>query len=123
MGDKLVLVADDVSFMRKMIRGSLHEIGITNIVEAEDGEDAVEHYRAKRPDLVILDITMKKKHGLDTLQEIMELDPDAKVLMCTAVDQEETVMEALRLGAADLIVKPFLKHELLELVTEALEAS
>ncbi|MDO4536967.1 MAG: response regulator [Coriobacteriales bacterium] len=120
MKDQLILVVDDVAFMRRMIRASLFEVGFTRVDEASDGVEAVEHYRERHPDLVILDITMKNKHGLDTLGEIMEFDPAAKVIMCTAIDQQQTVMEALKLGAADLIVKPFQKHELMHAVLTVL---
>jgi len=120
MEDKLILVADDAAFMRKMIRMTLSEVGLDNIVEASDGEEAVALFKDKSPDLVLLDITMAKKDGLAALAEIMQADPSARVIMCTAIGQQQTVMEALSLGAADYVIKPFQKDKLLEAVLNVL---
>lgn len=120
MDDKLILVADDAAFMRKVIRMTLSEVGLSNIVEAKDGEEAVSLFTEKHPDLVLLDITMEKKNGLEALTEIMEADPEAKVIMCTAIGQQQTVMDALGLGASDYVIKPFQKDKLLEAVLSVL---
>ena len=120
MDDKLILVADDAAFMRKMIRMTLSEVGLDNIVDAKDGEEAVNLYNEKHPDLVLLDITMEKKDGLEALKEIMEADPSAQVIMCTAIGQQQTVMEALELGASDYVIKPFQKDKLVEAVLNVL---
>ena len=120
MNDKLILVADDAAFMRKMIRMTLSEVGLDNIIEGKDGEEAVALFNEKHPDLVLLDITMEKKNGLEALGEIMEADPQAKVIMCTAAGQQQTVMEALTLGASDYIIKPFQKDKLVEAVLSVL---
>ena len=116
MYDKLILVADDAAFMRKMIRMTLSEVNLDNIIEAKDGEEAVALFKEKHPDLVLLDITMEKKNGLEALAEIMEADPQAQVIMCTAIGQQQTVMEALELGAIDYVIKPFQKDKLVEAV-------
>ncbi|MDO4798169.1 MAG: response regulator [Coriobacteriales bacterium] len=121
MDDKLILIADDAAFMRKMVCMTLSEVGLTNVVEATDGNEAVSQYKEHHPDLVLLDITMANKNGLDALRKIMELDPDARVIMCTAIGQQQTVMEALGLGAYDYVVKPFQKDKLTEAVLNALE--
>ena len=121
MNDKKVLVADDAAFMRKMIRMTLSEVGLDNIIEAKDGDEAVSLYAEHHPDLVLLDITMAGKNGLEALSEIMEADPQAKVIMCTAIGQQQTVMEALALGAQDYVIKPFQKDKLLESVLNALD--
>ena len=121
MSEKLVLVADDAAFMRKMIRMTLSEVGLDNIIEAKDGGEAVSLYAEKKPDLVLLDITMAGKNGIEALSEIMEADPQAKVIMCTAIGQQQTVMEALGLGALDYVIKPFQKDKLIEAVLNALE--
>ena len=102
MSDKVILVADDAAFMRKMIRMTLSEVGLDNIVEAKDGDEAVALFNEKKPDLVLLDITMAGKNGLEALTEIMEADAEAKVIMCTAIGQQQTVMEALSIGASDI---------------------
>lgn len=120
MNDKLILVADDAAFMRKVIRMTLSEVELDNIVEAKDGVEAVDLFNEKHPDLVLLDITMEKKNGLEALTEIMEADPQAKVIMCTAIGQQQTVMEALELGASDYVVKPFQKDKLVEAVLNVL---
>lgn len=120
MNDKLILVADDAAFMRKMIRMTLLEVGLDNIVEAKDGEEAVDLYEELHPDLVLLDITMAKKNGLEALTEIMAADPEAKVIMCTAIGQQQTVIEALGMGASDYVVKPFQKDKLVEAVLNVL---
>ena len=120
MNDELILVADDAAFMRKVIRMPLTEVGLGNIVEAKDGEEAVALFKDKHPSLVLLDITMEKKNGLEALGEIMEEDPDAKVIMCTAIGQQQTVMEALGLGASDYVIKPFQKDKLVEAVLSVL---
>jgi two-component system chemotaxis response regulator CheY len=116
MSSKLILVADDAAFMRKLIRMTLAETGLTDIVEASDGDEAVTIYKEKHPDLVLLDITMVRKNGLEALQEIMDYDPMAKVIMCSAIGQEQTVMSALTIGAVDYVVKPFEKDKLIETV-------
>ncbi len=120
MDNKLILVADDAAFMRKMIRMTLTEVGLSNIIEAKDGDEAVALYEERHPDLVLLDITMAGKDGLTALSEIMEADPAANVIMCTAIGQQQTVMEALALGAADYVIKPFQKDKLLEAVLNVL---
>lgn len=123
MDNKKVLVADDAAFMRKMIRMTLSEAGLDDIIEAKDGEEAVSLYKEHKPDLVLLDITMAGKNGIEALAEIMEADPQAKVIMCTAIGQQQTVMEALGLGAQDYVIKPFQKDKLLEAVLNALDVA
>ena len=120
MNDELILVADDAAFMRKVIRMTLSEVGLGNIVEAKDGEEAVNLFKDQHPSLVLLDITMEKKNGLEALSEIMEADPEAKVIMCTAIGQQQTVMDALALGASDYVIKPFQKDKLVEAVLSVL---
>ena len=122
MAEKLILVADDAAFMRKMVRMTLSEVGLENIIEAKDGDEAVALYNEKHPDLVLLDITMAGKNGLEALGEIMEADPEARVIMCTAIGQQQTVMEALSLGACDYVIKPFQKDKLTEAVLNVLDA-
>ena len=110
-----------MSYATKMIRMTLSEVGLDNIIEAKDGGEAVSLYAEKKPDLVLLDITMAGKNGIEALSEIMEADPQAKVIMCTAIGQQQTVMEALGLGALDYVIKPFQKDKLIEAVLNALE--
>ncbi|WP_434510994.1 response regulator [Desulfitobacterium sp. AusDCA] len=115
-----VLVVDDANFIRMMIRQVLTHLGYTNILEAKNGFEALEIYKANRPALTILDITMPELDGLSTLFEIMAFDPTAKVIMCSAASQETSVSEALELGAAAFVTKPFRPDELGKIITKVL---
>lgn len=111
-----ILVVDDAAFMRMMIKDTLKKNGYEDIIEAADGEQAVQSYKAENPDLVIMDITMPNKNGLEALKEIKEIDPNAKIVMCSAMGQESMVVEAIRNGAKDFIVKPFKADRILKTV-------
>ena len=115
-----VLVVDDAAFMRKVVSDALTSGGHEVIGQAENGAQAVEQYTALRPELTTLDITMPEKDGLEALSEIMTIDPGAKVLMCSALGQESKVIESIKLGAKDFVVKPFQPDRLLEAVGKAL---
>lgn len=115
-----VLVVDDANFIRMMIRQVLTHLGYTNILEAKNGFEALEIYKANRPALTILDITMPELDGLSALFEIMAFDPTAKVIMCSAASQETSVSEALELGAAAFVTKPFRPDELGKIITKVL---
>jgi two-component system chemotaxis response regulator CheY len=101
-----ILVVDDAAFMRmrcsRLLTGEGHEV-----IEASNGAEALQKYKENRPDGVLLDITMPKMDGIVTLREIKKIDPDAQVAMVTAMGQRTMVMNALRAGARDFIVKPF----------------
>ena len=101
------LVADDASFMREMIREILEPEGFEVVAEAGDGVEAIEMWKQHHPDIVTMDIVMPKKSGIEAVKSIVELDPNAKIVMCSALGQEALLMEALRAGAKDFIVKPF----------------
>ena len=118
--DKKILVVDDAAFMRMMIKNALSGDGYTNIVEAADGKIAVEQYQAEHPSLVIMDITMPNMDGLQALQAIKAIDPAAKVVMCSAMGQEAMVVDAIRFGALDFIVKPFKPERILQTVAKVL---
>ena len=113
---KKIMLVDDAAFMRMTIKNTLTKAGYDNIVEAADGQLAVTTYDAERPDLVIMDITMPNMDGIQALQAIRTLDPNAKVVMCSAMGQETMVIEAIRLGAKDFIVKPFKGDRILQTV-------
>ena len=102
-----VLVVDDAAFMRHLIKKILTDMGYEVAGEAGDGEEACEKYKEIRPDLVTMDLVMPKMGGLDALKAIREEDPNAKVIVISAIDQREPLMDALKLGAADYVVKPF----------------
>jgi two-component system chemotaxis response regulator CheY len=115
-----VLVVDDAAFMRKMVSDALSKAGHEVIGEACNGVEAVEHFRSLKPELTTLDITMPEKDGLAALGEIMTLDPSARVIMCSALGQESKVLESIKLGARDFVVKPFQAERVLEAVGKAL---
>jgi two-component system, chemotaxis family, chemotaxis protein CheY len=115
-----VLVVDDAAFMRKMVTDALTKGGHEVIGEASNGIEAVERYRELRPEVTTLDITMPDKDGLATLQEIIGLDPGARVIMCSALGQESKVLESIKIGAKDFIVKPFKAERVLGAVDKAL---
>ena len=115
-----VLVADDAAFMRKMVSDVLVRGGHEVVGEAGDGTEAVARFQELRPEVMTLDITMPEKDGLAALKEIIELDPAARVIMCSALGQESKVLESIKLGAKDFVVKPFQPERLVEAVGKAL---
>lgn len=115
-----ILVVDDAGFMRKMVQTHLSKAGYTDFIEGEDGQKAVELYKEKHPDLVIMDITMPNVDGIAALRQIKEFDPKAKVMMCSAMGQESMVMDAIKLGALDFIVKPFKQDRIIQAVSKIL---
>lgn len=115
-----VLIADDAAFMRMMLRNILTDAGYEVAGEAEDGADAVTKYRELRPDLTTMDITMPGMNGLDALREICAEDPEARVIMCSAMGQKSMVVESFSAGARDFIVKPFQAERVVSAVEKAL---
>jgi two-component system chemotaxis response regulator CheY len=115
-----VLVVDDAAFMRKMVSDALVKGGHEVVGEAGNGVEAISQYQALKPDLVTLDITMPEKDGLAALADIRAADPSAKVVMCSALGQESKVLEAIKLGAKDFVVKPFQPDRVIEAVGKAL---
>ncbi|MBP1042021.1 response regulator [Vagococcus sp. BWB3-3] len=106
MGKK-VLIVDDAVFMRMKLRDILEKNGYEVVDEAANGLEAIEKYKATTPDLVTMDITMPEMDGVEALKQIKTFDANAKVLMCSAMGQQGMVMDAIRAGAVDFIVKPF----------------
>lgn len=115
-----ILIVDDAAFMRMMIKDSLKKGGYTDFIEAENGEVALAEYKENRPDLVLLDITMPVMDGIQALQAIKGYEPQSKVIMCSAMGQEGMVVEAIKNGALDFIVKPFKADRLIQTVNSAL---
>lgn len=118
---RTILVVDDAAFMRMMIRDILAKEGY-RIEEAVNGRDAIEKYDQVLPDLVTLDITMPEMNGIDALKAIREKDPAARVLMVSAMGQQQMIVEALESGAMDFLVKPFQPTKVLETVKKCLAA-
>jgi two-component system, chemotaxis family, chemotaxis protein CheY len=115
-----ILVVDDAAFMRKMVSDALTKGGHEVVGEGGTGEEAVARFQELKPELVTLDITMPEKDGLAALKDIMALDPNARVIMCSALGQESKVLESIKLGARDFVVKPFQPERVLEAVGKAL---
>ena len=115
-----VLVVDDAAFMRKLLTDALVSGGHEVVGEAGDGNEAVSRWKELRPEVTTLDITMPEKDGLAALAEIMAIDPSARVIVCSALGQEGKVLEAVKLGAKDFVVKPFQPPRVLEAVDKAL---
>lgn len=111
-----ILIVDDAAFMRKVIRDTLTKNGFTDLHEAVDGKDAVEKYFELQPDLVLMDITMPNMDGLEALKKIRENDGNAQIVMCSAMGQESMVIDAIKAGAKDFIVKPFKPERILSTV-------
>jgi two-component system, chemotaxis family, chemotaxis protein CheY len=101
-----ILVVDDAAFMRMRCSKLLTDNGY-DVVEAENGLDAIAKYKASKPDAVLLDITMPEMDGLTALKEIRKVDPEAQVAMVTAMGQQSMIMDAIKSGAKDFVVKPF----------------
>ena len=115
-----VLICDDAVFMRTMVADILQQAGFEVVGEAESGVQAVERYKQLRPDLVTMDIVMPDMGGIDAVREICKHDPNARVLMCSAMGQQALVVEAIQAGAKDFVVKPFQPSRGLEAVQRVL---
>jgi two-component system chemotaxis response regulator CheY len=105
---KKILVVDDASFMRTVLKDIVKGNGLaTEVIEAADGVEGVKAYQAQKPDLVTMDVNMPRADGIQALRAIMKIDPAAKVVMVTSVEQKQIVQDAMKIGARDYIVKPF----------------
>ena len=115
-----IMIVDDAAFMRMMVKDILTRNGYEVIAEAVNGNDAIAKYREIKPDLVTMDITMPELSGIEALKVIKSEDPNARVLMCSAMGQQALVIEAIQAGAKDFIVKPFQAERVIEAVKKAL---
>jgi two-component system chemotaxis response regulator CheY len=111
-----VLIVDDAAFMRMMIKDILEKNDFQVIGEANNGLKAVEIYKKEKPDVVTMDITMPDMDGIEAVKAIRAFDPGAKIIMCSAMGQQTMVMDAIRAGARDFIVKPFQPDRVLEAI-------
>ena len=118
-----VLIVDDALFMRNMLRNIFLESGFEVVGEAQNGNEAVEKYGDLGPDLVTMDIVMPEKNGIEALKEILASDPEARVVICSALGQDTLIMEALEAGAKDFIVKPFKPPKVIEVAQKVLASS
>jgi two-component system chemotaxis response regulator CheY len=115
-----IMIVDDSAFMRRMLRDILVKGGF-EIAEAENGLQAVEKYKELRPDLVTMDIIMPDIDGIEAVKSIIEADPQARIVMCSAMGQEQLTSRAIQTGAKDFIIKPFQPSKVLEVVKAVIE--
>lgn len=115
-----ILIVDDAAFMRMMIKDILTKNGFEVVGEANDGAQAIEKYKELNPELVTMDITMPEMDGITALKEIKKIDPNAKVIMCSAMGQQAMVIDAIQAGAKDFIVKPFQADRVIEAIKKTL---
>lgn len=113
-----VLIVDDAAFMRMNIRMKLEKNGFTIVGEANNGLEAIEKYQELQPDLVTMDITMEKMTGIEALKEIIKLDPNANIVMLSAMGQEGMVRETIMNGAKSFIVKPFTEAHIVKALNQ-----
>ncbi|MEE1072715.1 MAG: response regulator [Cellulosilyticum sp.] len=114
-----IMVVDDAAFMRMMLKDILTKGGYEVVGEAENGLKAVDKYKELTPDLVLMDITMPELDGIGAVRQIKSIDPNAKIIMCSAMGQQAMVLESIQAGAKDFIVKPFQADRIIEAVSKA----
>ncbi len=117
---KGIMIVDDAAFMRMMLKDILTKNGFNVIGEAENGAVAIEKYAELNPELVLMDITMPEVDGIKAVKGIREIDPEASIIMCSAMGQQAMVVESIQAGARDFIVKPFEPTRVIEAIRKAL---
>ncbi|MCD6254148.1 MAG: response regulator [Thermotogae bacterium] len=113
-----VLIVDDAAFMRMLLKDIITKAGYEVVGEAGNGVEAVQKYKELKPDMVTMDITMPQMDGIQAIKEIKKIDPDAKIIVCSAMGQQAMVVEAIQAGAKDFIVKPFQHSRVVEALTK-----
>jgi two-component system chemotaxis response regulator CheY len=117
-----VLVVDDARIMRNILKKTIKEnFNDFHIIEAKDGQDAIDLFKKEQPHLITMDITMERKNGLDAAREILKIDNKAKIIMVTSLGQEKMLSECVQVGVRDYIVKPFSKERILSSISTALD--
>lgn len=121
-GDKeTILIVDDTQFMRKMLRDIFEKCGFEIVGEASNGKEAVELYGELSPDLTTMDISMPEMDGIEALKAIIKIDPEAQVLMVSAMGFQGKVLEAVKAGAKNFIVKPLDEQKVIDIVNRILK--
>ncbi len=118
--EELILVVDDARFARMITKKALQNGGYENIIEAATAADALRVFQEKKPVLTLLDITLPDNLDLTLLKKLMEIDPKASIIMCSAIGQERVIMEALKSGAKDFILKPYDEKQFIQIVNRVL---
>lgn len=118
--ENLILVVDDAKFARVVTRKALQNGGYDNILEATTAADALAVFKEKKPDLTLLDITLPDNTDLTLLKKLLEINPDAKIVINSAIGQELIIMDALKAGAKDFIVKPFDEKDFIQIINKVL---
>lgn len=116
-----VLICDDSILVRRKLTDVLKKAGITAVFEAKDGIQAVDNYKAIKPDLVFMDIVMPGKTGLDALVEIREFDPDAKVVMASTIGTQSHLVSAIKAGAYEFLQKPVKDDDVNKIIAKIME--
>ncbi len=116
-----IMIVDDTKFMREVLRNIFLSSGYEVVAEASDGEEAVRLYKLHKPNVVMMDITMPEMDGIAALIEIKRNDPEAKIIMCSAMAQKRLVLDAIMAGAKDFIVKPFNKDRVIDTLNKVLD--
>lgn len=118
---KKILIVDDAAFMRMLLKDIVSKAGYEIAGEAANGREAIEKYKELSPDVVTMDITMPEMTGIEATKEIIKADPNAKIIMCSAMGQQMMVVEAIQAGAKDFIVKPFQQGRVVEALSKVVK--
>ena len=116
-----ILVVDDAAFMRMTIQQILESNNHTMVAEAENGVQAIEKFMETKPDVVILDISMPEMNGIETLKRLKILEPEAKIIICSAIGYQDLLAQAIECGAAEFILKPFEKEQLVKAIEKVMD--
>jgi two-component system, chemotaxis family, chemotaxis protein CheY len=116
-----VLIVDDLAFIKIVLRDIIEKSGFRVVGEASNGEQAITLYQDTRPDVVLMDITMPGMDGLTAMKKIREIDPAARIIICSALGQQRLILQAIQLGAKDFIVKPFQPERVVSALKKALD--
>ena len=117
-----VLLVDDLPFIRSLLTDILRDAGMAVVAEADNGQLALKRYLLSQPDVVLLDIAMPVMDGISTLRRLRQLDPKARVIMCSALGEQAMIVRAIQLGARDFVVKPFRAERVVSAVRRVLES-
>ncbi len=121
ISDITVMLCDDSPLIRKKLNEILGRVGVSSIIEAENGEEAVTLYKEKKPDLVFMDIVMPNKTGIEALREIREYDENAKVVMASTVGTQRNLITAIKEGAFEFLQKPIKDEDILKVINRMLK--